>query len=228
VQAVIEKRWLLAVYWDREFFESTRGRLVALLRRKGCTVDELAADLGLTNNGVRAHLATLERDGLVRRGGSVRRGSGGGKPAYVYELTSEARELFPRAYEPVLGELLDVLVERVGFEELETLLREAGARMASGRGVPSGGIRERLEVAVGVLDDLGGLAEIEEHEDTFVIRSYGCPLAAVVSEQPQTCDLVETLIAKLAGVRVREHCERGENPRCRFEVGPADGVTGRS
>jgi len=218
----------LAVYWDRRFFESTRGRLVTLLRRKGCTVDELAANLGLTNNGVRAHLATLERDGLVRRDGSVRRGSGGGKPAYVYELTSEARGLFPRAYEPVLGGLLDVLLEHVGVEELEMLLREAGARMASGRRVASGGIRERLEVAVGVLDDLGGLAEIEEREGAFVIRSYGCPLAAVVSEQPKVCDLIETLLAELAAVRVRERCERGENPRCRFEVGQADGITGRS
>ncbi len=216
----------MAVYWDRKFFESTRGRLVTLLRRGGRTVDELAADLGLTNNGVRAHLATLERDGLVRRGGSVRRGSGGGKPAYVFELTPEARELFPRAYEPVLGELLDVLAERVGVDELERLLREAGTRMAGGRGVPSGGIRERLEAAVDVLDDLGGLAEIIEHEGTFDIRSYGCPLAAVVSKQPQTCDMVETFIAKVAGVRVREHCERGENPRCRFEVGPANGGTG--
>jgi predicted ArsR family transcriptional regulator len=216
----------LAVYWDREFFESTRGRLVALLRRKGCTVDELAAGLGLTDNGVRAHLATLERDGLVRRAGSVRRGSGGGKPAYVYELTPEARELFPRAYEPVLGGLLDVLAERLGSEELETLLREAGDRMASGRGEPSGGIRERLGAAVDVLDDLGGLAEIEERDGTFVIRSYGCPLAAVVSGQPQACDLVEAFIAKLTGVRVREHCERGENPRCRFEVGLAESDKG--
>lgn len=218
----------MAVLWDRKFFESTRGRLVTLLRRRGRTVDELAADLGLTNNGVRAHLATLERDGLVRQGGSVRRVSGGGKPAYVYELTSEARELFPRAYEPVLGGLLDVLVDHFGSEELEKLLREAGTRMASGGSVPSGGIRERLEAAVGVLDELGGLAEIEDREGTFVIRSYGCPLAAVVPKQPRACDLVETFIATLAGVRVRERCERGENPRCRFEVGPADGFTGSS
>ncbi len=88
----------MAVYWDRRFFESTRGRLVTLLRRKGHTVGELAEEVGLTSNGVRAHLATLERDGLVRQDGSVRRGSGGGKPAYIYELTPEAEALFPKAY----------------------------------------------------------------------------------------------------------------------------------
>ena len=87
----------MSARWDRKFFESTRGRLVTLLRRAGFTVDELARELGLTNNGVRAHLATLERDGIVRQSGVVRRESGGGKPAYLYELTPEAEELFPKA-----------------------------------------------------------------------------------------------------------------------------------
>jgi len=61
-----------------------RGQIVTLLGRSGRTVEELARVLGFTDNGVRAHLAVLERDGLVRQRGSVRRGSGRGKPAYVY------------------------------------------------------------------------------------------------------------------------------------------------
>ena len=83
--------------------------MVTLLRRGGRTVEELTQELGLTDNGVRAHLATLERDGIVRQRGSVRRSSGGGKPAYVYELMPEAEGLFPKAYELVLWQLLDVL-----------------------------------------------------------------------------------------------------------------------
>jgi len=97
---------------DRKFLESTRGRIVALLRRSGRTVEELARTLGLTDNGVRAHLATLERDGIVRQRGSVRRGSGGGKPPYVYELAPEGEDLFPKGYAPVLLRLLDVVFAR--------------------------------------------------------------------------------------------------------------------
>jgi predicted ArsR family transcriptional regulator len=99
----------LTTYRDQKFFEGTRGKVVTLLRRGGRTVEEVARELDLTHNGVRAHLATLERDGIVRQRGSVRRGSGGGKPAYVYELMPEAEGLFPKAYEPVLRQLLDVL-----------------------------------------------------------------------------------------------------------------------
>ncbi|HET8631769.1 MAG TPA: ArsR family transcriptional regulator, partial [Thermomicrobiales bacterium] len=81
--------------WERRFFGSTRGRVLALLRRASRTVDELARALGLTDNAVRAHLATLERDGLVRQEG-LRRGAG--KPAYAYDLTPAAERLFPSAY----------------------------------------------------------------------------------------------------------------------------------
>jgi predicted ArsR family transcriptional regulator len=142
---------LLAAYWDHKFFESTRGRIVILLRREVRTVEELAKDLGLTNNGVRAHLATLERDGMVRQRGVTKRESGGGKPAYLYQLTPEAEGRFPKAYEPVLDQVLGVIAERVGVEKSEALLREAGARMAGEIEAPSDGVREPLEVAVSVL-----------------------------------------------------------------------------
>ncbi len=113
--------------WDQRFFSTTRGRIVALLRRATRTVDELADVLGLTDNAVRAHLATLERDGLVQQSG-LRRGSG--KPAYAYDLTPEAERLFPKAYGPILGELLDVLAERLPPAELEELLRAVGRQPA--------------------------------------------------------------------------------------------------
>ncbi len=204
--------------WDRRFFESTRGQIVTLLRYASRTVEELARTLGLTDNGVRVHLAALERDGIVQQRGSVRRGSGGGKPAYVYELTPEAEGLFPKAYELMLRRLLDVLSERMGPEESEALLRAVGHRLAEGQTVPEDGVRARLEAAVAVLNELGGLAELEERDGTFVIRGYSCPLAAVVPGHPEVCRMGETLLTELAGVPVYEHCDRGERPRCCFEV----------
>jgi predicted ArsR family transcriptional regulator len=208
----------LATRLDGKFFESTRGRIVTLLRRSGHTVDELAQDLGLTNNGVRAHLATLERDGIARQRGTVRRGSGGGKPAYVYELAPEAEDMFPKAYEPVLLRLLDVLSERLGLEETEALLRAAGRRLAEGRAMPSDDAHARLEAAVNVLNELGGLAELEVRDGAFVIRGHSCPLAAVTPGRPEVCRMAETLLTELAGVPVHERCDRGERPRCCFEV----------
>jgi predicted ArsR family transcriptional regulator len=210
----------LATRLDRNFFESTRGRVVTLLRRSGRTVEELARELGLTDNGVRAHLATLERDGIVRQRGSVRRGGGVGKPAFVYELTLDAEELFPKAYEPVLLRTLDAISERLGPEGLEALLRGVGRSLAEGKGMPSDETRRRLETAVETLNELGGLAELEERNGGFVIRGYSCPLAAVTPDHPEVCRMAETLISELADVPIQERCDRGARPRCCFEVAP--------
>ncbi len=192
--------------------------MVTLLRRSGRTVDELARELDLTDNGVRAHLATLERDGIVRQRGSVRRGGGVGKPAYVYELTPKAEDLFPKAYEPTLLRLLDVLAARLGPDESEALLRSVGHRLAEGWIVPAAGARARLEAGANVLNELGGLAELEERDGAFVIRGYSCPLASVTPEHPEVCRMAETLITELTGVPVQERCDRGERPRCCFEA----------
>jgi predicted ArsR family transcriptional regulator len=210
--------------WDRKFFESTRGRVVTLLRRAGFTVDELARELDLTNNGVRAHLAVLERDGIVRQRGSVRRSSGGGKPAYVYELTQEGENLFPKAYEPALRRLLDILSERLGSEESEALLKSVGRRLAEEHSVRTNDAHARLESAVEIFNELGGLAELQERDGTLVIRGYSCPLAGVTPDHPEVCRMAETLITELAGVPVYEHCDRGERPRCCFEVATSNGT----
>ncbi len=215
----------MATNWDEKFFESTRGQIVTLLRRSNRTVEDLARALDLTDNGVRAHLAVLERDGIVRQRGSVRRSSGGGKPAYVYELTQEGEDLFPKAYEPTLRWLLDILSERLGPDESEARLRSVGRRLVEGKTVPTDSTRARLEAAADVLSELGGLAELEEQDGTLIIRGYGCPLAAVTPDHPEVCRLAEALVAEVAGVPVHERCDRSERPRCCFEVASADDVT---
>jgi predicted ArsR family transcriptional regulator len=200
---------------NQRFFASTRGQIIMLLRRSSRTVDELAQALNLTDNAVRAHLATLERDGVVQQCG-VRRGSG--KPASVYDLTPEAEQLFPKAYDPVLQHLLDVLSERIPADEVETLLREVGRRIAGGWKVPSGELLVRLRAAVEVFNELGGMAEIEQVDGHYSIRSYSCPLAAVAHGHPAVCRLAETLLAELVGVPVQEHCVYNGIPRCSFTV----------
>jgi predicted ArsR family transcriptional regulator len=200
---------------NQRFFASTRGQIVTLLRRSGRTVDELAQALDLTDNAVRAHLATLERDGIVQESG-MRRGSR--KPSSVYDLAPAAEQLFPKAYDPVLQQLLDVLSEHIGADEVETLLREVGRRIAGRWKVPSGELRVRLGAAVEAFNELGGMAELEACNGHFCIRSYSCPLAAVVPGHPAVCRLGETLLTELVGVPVQNHCENDGSPRCCFTV----------
>src|SRR5690606_11837767 len=107
--------------WSKRFLSSTRGQVVQLLRGREATVNDLAASLKLTDNAVRAHLATLERDGLVQEAGKR---AGVRKPERVYALTPEAEQLFPKAYHLLLGQLLGALGRRMPAAEVETILRE--------------------------------------------------------------------------------------------------------
>jgi predicted ArsR family transcriptional regulator len=200
---------------EQRFFASTRGRIVTLLRRSSRTVDELARELDLTDNAVRAHLATLERDGVVQQRGARR---GNGKPALVYELAPAAEQLFPKAYAPVLDQLLEVLSEHMSPERVETLLREVGRRIAARWNVSPEDLHARIEVAAGVLQELGGMVELEAHEDHYMLRGYSCPLVAVVEGHPEVCRLTESLLTELVGVPVHEHCSENGKLQCRFIV----------
>ena len=207
--------------WTQEFLASTKGRIVWLLRGAARTVNDLAEALALTDNAVRAQLTALERDGLVRKSG-VRRGLR--KPHQEYELTPEAEHFFPKPYAPVLSELLAALKGRLPPETLDELVLEVGARLAAGRSTPAGAgrataLEQRVEAAVGMLGELGGLPQVERSGGGFVIRSASCPLAAVSSAHPEICQLGQALVAEVVGMPVRERCVRGPSPRCCFEVG---------
>jgi predicted ArsR family transcriptional regulator len=188
--------------------------VIALLRRSEGTVNELAAALELSDNAVRAHLASLERDGLVEQRG-VRRGVG--KPAYIYGLSPAAADLFPKVYDRLLAQLLDLLTERDGVAAVEALLVDAGRRVVSGRVWPEGE-GARLGAALALLEELGGLAEVVEGDGVAEIRGYSCPLGELVPTHPEVCRLAESLLTEVVGAPVRERCERGDQPRCVFEV----------
>jgi predicted ArsR family transcriptional regulator len=143
---------------------------------------------------------------------------GVGKPAYIYHLTSEADTLLPKAYAPVLGLLLHALAERMTPQELEELLRDVGRRAAAGRTEEGADTRMRIDAAYGVLGELGGVADLEESNGTVFIRGYSCPLAALVPDHPEVCQLAEALLTEMVGVPVYEHCHKGERPRCCFEI----------
>ncbi len=195
--------------------ESAAGRIMALLRRGGMTVDELAAALGLSGNAVRPQLAVLERDGFVERA-ELRRGTS--RPAQVYVLSRDAELLFSHAYIPVLTELLHVLDSRLERVEFDGLMREVGARLMAGRPRPTGDARQRAAAGSELLNSLGGLAQVEEQNGSLMIRSDGCPLAAATKRYPEACNAMESLLSEFTGMRVTKCCDREERLRCCFEL----------
>jgi len=195
--------------------KSTRGQIVTLLRRSGLTANEIAARLGLTHNAVRGHLAGLLREGLVREGGRQR---GVSRPAVVYEIVPEAEAVFSKAYIPFVANLLRVLRERMPPGELDEIMHLVGRRFAAEWPRLRGELPQRVEAASMLLEELGALNSVERSNGGVIIRGYGCLLSAAVHGRPEVCRAMESLLAELLEVPVRECCERGERPRCCFEV----------
>lgn len=206
---------------SQRFADSTRGRILALLRTRPRTVEELRADLGLTDNAVRPHLLGLERDGMIRQAGT-RRPEGAGKPAVLYEVEPSAEPQLSRAYAPVLSALLEVLTDELPEREARRVLRETGRRLAAQvGGRASGDLHARARAAAAVLTELGGVVDVEEKRGSAMIRGAACPLAMAASRSPHICHAVETLVGEVAGAKATECCDRSERPRCCFELRPA-------
>jgi len=197
--------------------KGTRGRIVELLRHSGLTANELAARLGLTHNAVRGHLAALGREGLVNEAGWRR---GPSRPAVIYEVNPEAEASFSKAYVPFVAQLVRVLGERLEPGELEEVMHLVGRRIASEWPRLSGDLERRVEAASALLEDLGALNQSEKVDGGYIIEGRGCLLAAAVHGRPEVCRAMEGLLAELLEVPVRECCERGERPRCCFQIAP--------
>jgi predicted ArsR family transcriptional regulator len=188
------------------------------LQSRNHTVNELVAALHLTDNAVRAHLLSLERDGLVQQQGTL---PGKRKPHIVYGLSAETEHIFPKAYGPLLAHLVTVLSNRLAPLVLRAIMREVGRSVAADYFPRWNGRnrRERIKAALDLLHDLGGLARFDERGGKkFIYGRNGCPLATVTSSHPEACLIIESLLSTVLGVPAKKYCEYGETPRCCFEL----------
>jgi len=203
---------------DKRFFESTRGQIVLLLRQSNKTVNELAEELNLTDNAVRAHLLSLERDRLVLQSGLVK---GFRKPQFAYGLTDEARHLFPKSYDSLFNQLIDVLKNRLSPASLKDILYEVGRKIGKGKSSAADeDIDARLDKTLQALEELGGAAKVFKEDKKIYIRSESCPFADAVAEHPEVCQLTESMIEEIVGKPVKEVCNRQALPQCCFEINP--------
>lgn len=194
---------------------ATRERILDLLHREPLTARELAARLGVTHNAVRVHLAALEAAGQVHAADTRR---GATRPAAVHALTRAAESARSRAYAPFASQLMAVLGERLPEAALDDVMREVGRRIARTLPRTDGEPADRVASAAAVLQQLGAPNDVVRDDGHLTIRGHGCSLGDAVHAKPAVCHAMEALLAELVDAPVQERCERGERPRCRFEI----------
>ena len=203
---------------NKQLLDSSRGRIVNLLRSESLTADDIATKLGLTRSAIRAQITAMERDGVVRRAGQR---AGTTRPFQVFELTPDVEQLLSRAYVPLLTQLVEVFTHGVPAPQLERMLRQAGKKLAqelSGGRRAAGSLGARVALASEIMNEqLGAMTRVEANGG-YTIRGVGCPLAALTGKHPGVCLAMESLVAEVVGARVRECCDRSDRPQCCFEI----------
>ncbi len=204
---------------EASFFQTTRGRIVESLRRRGGrTAADLSKEHGLTANGVRQHLSRLERDGLISEL-SERRGPT--KPSFVYSLTPEGERLFPQRYHVLLNAVLDELLREGGDDRLHDVFRKIGERSAAKYASQFQGkdMGQRVAELTRILRKQGVVADYEATKDGFIVREHNCPFKEAATSHPQVCSVIHTLMQETLAAKP-EHTTsiaRGDK-LCEFRI----------
>jgi predicted ArsR family transcriptional regulator len=203
------------------FFQTTRGKIVSELRRRGCaSATDLARSFGLSPNAVRQQLTVLERDGLVAEK-SVRRGPT--KPTYEFSLTSEAEKLFPQGYDKMLTAVLREVRTQFGTTAVERVFEGLSRRAVERARLAVTGTEPEQKVAqlTEMLRRNGVVAEYSLIDGGFAVHEHTCPYSDAAKEHPEVCQVIHHVIEETIG---GEHSQTESLARggkeCRFEIHP--------
>lgn len=190
------------------------------------TVDDLAVAANVSPVTVRHHLNGLMAEGLIQSE-SVRRKVG--RPYYVYSLSEQGSELFPKKYLALSSRLLDELKERFPSSIVTELLQSVvQGILADHEGefehLP---MDARLDFLVKLLEEEGFLAKWEQVEDNvYQIVEYSCPLLSIGQTHQEVCTLDTALIEAVVGTDIEQHsCMVDGDHQCRFTINMAAGAT---
>jgi len=180
--------------------QQKRWEILKILRKQGkATVDELAEAIGLAPITVRHHLSILEKENLVTRITARRKI---GRPYYLYILTREGNESFPKRYLTLTDRILGEIYKLMGPEMLKALFEAIGKDLAREYAHLTKGKKfdEKIEVLKNILNEEGFIVEVEPHKRGALLKIISCPFRNIVSRHPSLCFFDRTLIRELIGI----------------------------
>jgi predicted ArsR family transcriptional regulator len=204
--------------------ENTRQTLLGILRKhKQATVDELTRELGLAPATVRRHLDILMRDNYVT---AVQKRRDIGRPHYVFSLTDQGEDLFPRNYIRLTNRIIDELVSldpaetkgKAGVDLAGIIFEKMAEHVAqtyAGR-VSGTTLKERAQEVVSLLANEGMFFELRKVKDGYLLLGQGCPCPRIADEHSEVCVHDQRLLARLlrADVQPAGVSQKGDERSC--------------
>jgi predicted ArsR family transcriptional regulator len=199
--------------------QETHQQILNILQKKSLvTLNTLVRELDLAVATVRYHLTMLERDRLVV---SEKVRQKVGRPYWVYSLSQQGQETFPKKYHRLSSFILTEVKAELGSDGLNTLLRRIAQRRLAERALDLAGksLEEQLEILVTVLGEEGFAATWEHVGGKYLVIHHTCPYQSVVLQHPEVCQVDAELISGVMGVPVeRTKCILYGDQVCTFDV----------
>lgn len=206
--------------------ERTRRSIVKLLKHNASmNAHQLANELGVTAMAVRQHLYSLHEQGLVSYTEEAR---AMGRPAKMWELTSEANRLFPDGYADLTISLIQSMKEAFGEEGLDKMLDIRNRNQIvdyQSKVAASLSLEEKLSAFAAARTAEGYMAESIENEDgTYYFVEKHCPICEAARACSGLCSKEVEMFQQVLGHDVEiirsEHLLSGDN-RCVYWIKPS-------
>lgn len=199
--------------------KSTRETILHTIKSsQQANVEVLAEAADVSPVTVRHHLNALQADGLIQST-SIRRKVG--RPYYVYSLSEEGHELFPKRYVRLAIRLLDELKSRLPPE----VMKEVFDSVVKGVLDEHHGeyehlpIERRLDYLVDLLRDEGFLASWEKLDEGYLVTEYSCPYISVGQTHTEICAIDKELIINVLQTPIQQNsCMLEGGDCCQFMV----------
>ena len=199
---------------------STRNSIIQLLKKSnGLSIEELSKIINITPMGIRQHLLSLEKKGIVTY---VSKKHGIGRPGFVYMLTKSADALFPKSYDKFAIEILNNIKNDEGSEKLDTIFRtNKDKQLATLKDALAG--METVDSTVNGLKNLleaeGHIVELTRSNGDYHLKQYNCPINNIAAEFKDICKYELQLYRELLGDRVtREQNIIDGSPACSYKI----------
>ena len=198
----------------------SREKILLLLKRRGTlSIDELSRELDITSMGIRQHLLSLERKGLIEY---VIKRQGIGRPAFLYKLTERADDLFPKTYDEFAVNLLKDIEKHDGRDKVEEIFRWRKARFlkdARESLADRKTFHDRVYGFRDLLESEGYFAELSDTDNHYNLSLFNCPIPRVATGFDEACRYDLQVFRDLLGKEVsRAECMATGSPSCTYVI----------
>jgi predicted ArsR family transcriptional regulator len=197
----------------------TREKIIMLLKKNGpMPIEYLSKELKITSMGIRQHLLSLERKGLIDY---VTKKQGIGRPAFLYRLTDKADDLFPKAYHSFIIDTLKDIERNEGREKVDELFKWRKMRLIKDTKdiLSDKNLDEKVYGLRDMLESKGYFVELDEDDSAYTLKEFNCPISQVATEFKEACKHELQFYKEVLGRDVKRlECMSDGNVSCTYSI----------